>query len=275
MATNEENIGHMSIKQQLEILDAQLSEEYGAYASFSNPQDPPLEFLGPSAADEMRHLLDVYATAESSVLDLGCGAGFSLCRLAPKVKTIWGFDQDNALLEAARLRARAAKIENAMFVLGNNSNAADFDQLPEGTFDLGFSQRGPNLTRLLLSKLKPDAIWAQEFAQLPLGLNELFGRTPSMFRPHSTLGGDGGIGIYMDLGMLVISVRTLFYEQFFSDIHQLDAYLGRYWCLINNDYHAEKDRPALELYCRYSTTPRGIRLTHFRTIGVYRRVQSE
>ena len=265
----------MTIKQQLEVLDAQLSERYGAYASYSNPHDPPLEFHGPSVADEMNRLLDLYATEDSSVLDLGCGAGFSLCRLAPKVKTIWGFDQEDVLLETARLRARVANIKNATFVLGNNSNAADFDQLPDDAFDLGFSQRGPNLTRNLLPKLRTNAIWVQEFAQLPPGLNELFGRVRSMFRPRWTTGGDGGIGMYMDLGLLPISVRTLFYEQFFSDIDQFDAFMGRYWCLINNDYNAEEDRAALDLYCRYNTTPKGIRLTHFRTLGVYRRVQSE
>jgi hypothetical protein len=85
------------------------------------------------------------------------------------------------------------------------------------------------------------------------------------------MGGDSFIDMYKDLGMLSASTRTVFYEQFFSDIDQLDAFMGRYWCLINNDYNAERDRGALELYCRYNTTPRGIRLTHFRTIGVWLR----
>ena len=57
---------------------------------------------GDGPADEVDRLLDIFATPESQVLDLGCGAGFTLCRVAPKVKTIWGFDQETELLEAAQ-----------------------------------------------------------------------------------------------------------------------------------------------------------------------------
>jgi len=265
----------MELVEQLEAVDRELAETHGAYASYTREDEPPGEFQGPSVADEMDRLLSSYATPDSSVLDLGCGAGFTLCRLAPTVTSVWGFEQEETLLQAARLRVMVKGIRNASFVLGNNSHPEDIDQLPDDTFDLGFSQRGPNLTPYLLPKLKSNAVWVQEFAQLPLGLNEVFGRNPRIFQAHSMSGGDWEVNMYQGLEMLPISVRTVWFEQYFQDMSQLDAYLGRNWCLIEDDYRPEPDRGALELYCRYNMTPKGIRLTHVRKIGVYRRRQSE
>lgn len=85
-------------------LDHELAKRHGSFASYSTEVDPVLvETYGDSPTDEVDRLLDIFAKPDSHVLDLGCGAGFTLCRLAPHVAAIWGFDQDADLLAAAQL----------------------------------------------------------------------------------------------------------------------------------------------------------------------------
>ena len=61
----------------LEKLDQSLAERYGSYASYTHESDPILvRTYGDGPAEEVDRLLDIYATSESQVLDLGCGAGF-------------------------------------------------------------------------------------------------------------------------------------------------------------------------------------------------------
>lgn len=93
------------MKQDLAELDKRLAERFGGYASYKRDDDPILETYGDGPAEEMDRLLDAYCKPESRVLDVGCGAGFTLCRLAPKVAEIWGFEQEPDLLEATRLHA--------------------------------------------------------------------------------------------------------------------------------------------------------------------------
>ena len=70
-------------------LDRQLAERYGSYASYATEVDPIIvDTHGDGPTDEVDRLLDVFAGPESHVLDLGCGAGFTLCRLAPTVTGI-------------------------------------------------------------------------------------------------------------------------------------------------------------------------------------------
>jgi predicted TPR repeat methyltransferase len=75
-------------------LDQELAKRYGSYASYSTEVDPILvETYGDGPADEVDRLLDIFAQPDCCILDLGCGAGFTLCRLAPQVSAIWGFDE--------------------------------------------------------------------------------------------------------------------------------------------------------------------------------------
>ena len=68
----------------------ELAQRYGAFASYPSSVAPALvEYYGENPAVEVDRLLDQYATPESSVLDIGCGAGHTLCRLAVRVKAIW------------------------------------------------------------------------------------------------------------------------------------------------------------------------------------------
>ncbi len=70
--------------------DRELAQRYGAFASHPSSVAPALvEYYGENPAVEVDRLLDRYATPESSVLDIGCGAGHILCRLAVRVKAIW------------------------------------------------------------------------------------------------------------------------------------------------------------------------------------------
>ena len=260
---------------ELDDLDRALAQEYGTYASYQNGAGVETETYGDGPAEEMDRLLDRFAQAGSRVLDLGCGAGFTLCRLAPRVSEIWGFDQDERLLAAARLRARAQGIANAHFVLGNASLAADAASLPDGFFDVVFSRRGPNVNAFI-EKMKPDGVVIQELVQGFLGLLEMFGR-------KSFLGDLGDnprwlVETYSWLDLFPVSVKEYYFDTFFQSVEHLAAYLSHKtalygWPMPPMPYDAARDRAALELYARYNTTPRGIRLVNVRKVYLFRRTR--
>jgi len=263
-------------EKRLAELDEELARCHGSYGSYSTPFDPTSEeTYGDGPADEVDRLLDVYATPHSCVLDLGCGAGFTLCRLAPKVRTIWGFEQVHEFVEATRLRAEVNGLTNVERVSGNVAEEDDVAQLPDNAFDFGFSRRGPNLVPWLMPKLKPDAIWVQEFAQFPIGINEILGRTAKTFLPRSNGNPGWAVDFYSKLDMLPVSVKTFYYEQYFRDADHLAGYLCSGWFLQDRSYEAERDRDALELYARYNATPKGIRMVGQRKVGVYHRARGD
>jgi cyclopropane fatty-acyl-phospholipid synthase-like methyltransferase len=68
----------------LEERDRELARKYGAYASYPETDAAPMLTMdwGESAAGEVDRLLDRYAGPDAIVLDIGCGAGQTLCRLA-------------------------------------------------------------------------------------------------------------------------------------------------------------------------------------------------
>ena len=162
-------------------IDRQLSESYGAYASYDNTEAAPahVDHYGESPPhEELVRLLDVYARPESRVLDVGCGAGFATCRLAAKVAEAWGFDQDPRLLAAARRRVELLGLTNVTLVEGNVAVAEDMAGLPDARFDLAWSQRGPNLNEGLMRTLSPAAMVVQELVNGldAYPLKEIFGR---------------------------------------------------------------------------------------------------
>ena len=262
-------------KKDLEKLDQRLAEKYGAYASFSHESDPILvKEYGDGPAAEVDRLLDIHATPESQVLDWGCGAGFTLCRLAPKVKAIWGFEIDTNLLESAKQRAAQRKIGNAKFIHGNAAVPGDIAKLPDDAFNLVLSRRGPDFKQELLPKLKPDALLVQELYQDSLALLEIFGRKTFLRdfwnNPHNK------VALYQRLNLFPISIKEYFTESFFRDAEHLIAYLSRpnaffSWPMPPTPYEETRDREALELYIRYNTKPDGIRVINHRKVYLFRR----
>ena len=174
----------------LEERDRELARKYGAYASYTETDAAPMLTMdwGESAAGEVDRLLGRYAGPDAIVVDIGCGAGQTLCRLEPRVRAIYGFDQEEDLLTAARERAASLGITNATFLLGNVSNPEDADALPDRMITLAFSRRGPNLPGAFLPKLTPDAVLVQELVgdQDGAGLKELLGRSRSCHAPRAT-----------------------------------------------------------------------------------------
>jgi SAM-dependent methyltransferase len=260
----------------LQNLDRSLAQRFGAYASFQNESDPILvRSFGDDPADEVDRLLDIFATLESQVLDLGCGAGFTLCRLAPKVKAVWGFDMQADLLEAAQLRAVQSSLDNATFVHGNVAVPEDVAKLPDDTFDLVLSRRGPNVNKTVMPKLKADAMVVQELWQDPLALLEIFGRKTFLRdtwdNPHWL------VNEYSWLDLFPVSIKEYFTESYFRDADHLIAYLSRpsafcSWPMPPIPYDETCDRQALELYIRYNTTPHGIRMINHRKVYLFRRM---
>ncbi len=254
-------------------LDDELAPEYGAYGSYPTEHDPDLvETHGDAPWEEIGRLMDRLTGPDSVVLDLGCGAGFHICALAPAVGHVWGFEQDPRLIEAARRRVETCGLQNVALVEGSNSEAGDFGPIPDGSIDFGMSIRGPNVTLRLPAKLRDDALWLQEIYRQCLGLHAIFGRSRSTFLPSLPGGPDPIVREYAGLALLPVSARTFYYEQYFRDSEHLRAWLGVGGLLPSEtERRLATDRAALELYCRYNDTPGGIRLVGTTKVFLFRR----
>ncbi|MEZ4729780.1 MAG: methyltransferase domain-containing protein [Caldilineaceae bacterium] len=257
-------------------LDRALAVKYGSYASYVTDTDPVLKTYNDGPADEVDRLLDRFAKPDVTLLDLGSGAGQTLCRLASKVKAIWGFNEEEDLHKAAQLRVANLGIRNATIVLGNVVKAEDIAQLPDNTFDVVLSRRGPDVNAELCKKLKSDAYIIQELYQQPLALHELFGRKP--FLP--TVGDNPHwlVNQYLWLGFAPVSVKEYFFNGYFRDVEHLISHLHKEfqfidWRMPPLHFDEEKDRTALDLYVRYNTTPKGIRLLCHRKVYLFRRTE--
>lgn len=255
--------------------DKSMAQEYGPYASYSTGVDPiSIETYGDGPTEEVDRLLTKYTTPESQVLDLGCGAGFTLCQLAAKAAKVWGFDQNPELLDAARQRVAAQKLTNATLVEGNVAVASDVAGLPDNTFDIVLSRRGPNVNQALLPKLKPDAYIIQELHQDNPGFLEAFGRKSllaSIAQNPNKLAAD-----YSWLGLFPVSIKEYFYESLFKDADHLAAYLSQKtmfqsWPMPPIPYDEARDWAALTLYAQFNTTPKGLRVLHHRKVYLFRR----
>jgi len=196
-----------------------------------------------------------------------------LCRIAPRVSKIWGFDEDDKLLATTKQRVVSTGVTNATLVLGNVAVTSDVIKLPESTFDIVLSRRGPNVTKDLVRSLKPNAIIIQELVKGTLGLNPLFGRQaylPTVLpNPHCL------VDDYQNLGFLPVSVKDYFFKVFYRDaahlLGDISNLLGSDWRMPDKPYEEARDRAAFDLYVRYNTTPQGVRVIHHHSIYLFQR----
>lgn len=69
---------------------------------------------------------------EDQALDVACGAGFLVCELAKSVRKAIGVDLSSAMLSEAENHARALRLANTLFRLGDGEALP----YPDGTFDI-------------------------------------------------------------------------------------------------------------------------------------------
>lgn len=263
--------------------DRELAERYGVFTSYRSHAYPShIEYYGEDPTVEFDRLLDHYAGPESSVLDIGCGAGQTLCRLAPGVKLIRGITLGEDLFQATRMRIEHLKLSNAQVLYGDVRDSNVVQQLPENSFDLIYSRRGPLLNEHLMRVLRQNAIFIQEVVSnndgYPLG--EVFGRR--YYPPDAASDQALLLHRYAGYGFVPVSCKEYYYEEFFRDSEHLEAFLIQVgpmltpWMLSQTQphraYDPASDQSALDLYVRYNTTPQGVRVLRQRKILVLRRL---
>lgn len=259
-------------------IDKELAKRFRRYASFQTETDPVAKYYGENPAEEVHRLLDIHVSSKTRFLDVGCGAGQTIARIAPKATEAWGIDMQPDLLNGARYRVKEAGLTNVTLIEGNASVEVDTSRLPDDHFELALSQRGPDFNPFIVSKLKKDAIVIQErigdFSFYPLGI--IFGR--QTYAPYHFNNREVILNKYADMELFPVSVKEYFYESFYRDIEHVEADLKNVPAMLYNwrvgelrPYEAERDRTALELYASYNTTSKGIRLLEHRIVFVFRR----
>ena len=128
------------------------------------------------------------------------------------------------------------------------------------------------MTEQLAKKLTKEGVFVVELAQDFLGLKEIFGRKP--FLPGSTGDSDWAITSHHAIGLVPVSAKTYWYEEYFSGPDHLGRYLSSgaalsNWWMDACPFDPVRDLPALEMYARYNTTAEGLRLTGCRKIYVF------
>ncbi len=260
--------------------EKQLAERFRRYASFTTETDPIPDYYGENPSAEMDRLIDIYSTSDTRFLDVGCGAGQTVVRVAPKVKEVWGIEFVPDLLNFTRQRADELGLTNVNLVGGDASSETCTDKVPNTHFDFAISRRGPDFNPLLIQKLTKNAIVIQErvgnFNLHPLAY--IFGRTaytPYNYNVQAVL-----LSKYAEIDLFPISFKEYFYEAFYRDIAHLEADLAKSpWSFMNwragepRPYETSRDRKALELFAHYNATSRGIRILEHRMIFVLRRAK--
>jgi SAM-dependent methyltransferase len=268
----------------LEELDADLAERYGEYVGFTTDASPYLiETYGEDPHDEVKRLLARYIRRDSRILDIGCGPGHTLCRFASQVAEAWGIDADEALLVAANARAVALGLANVNLLHGSIMHEADVAQLPDGYFDIAFTESGPGLNAALARKLTDDALFLQEIGGHYSGyqLHEIMGRKPYTYYAYGDDYSDQVLLSAMAaLDLAPISIKHYFYDWYFRDVEHLEAHVKQVAWQLGDwrmggplPYDPARDRTALELYARYNTTAKGIRMQEHLRVFAWRRTR--
>lgn len=131
-----------------------------------------------------------YLSAESEVLEVGCGTGTIALKLARFAKHIFAVDVSGALLAIARERAQDSGASNVSFA------RHDIADLPKGQFDavmafnvLHLLADMPEAVKQLASRTKPGGVvvtktgvlgqtWQGQLLRPVIGLMRLVGKAP-------------------------------------------------------------------------------------------------
>jgi SAM-dependent methyltransferase len=265
-------------KHRHELTDIDNAKRYGAYASYYATDGGPdtTDYHGETSSHaELDRLLDVYAAPSSRVLDVGCGAGFTTCRIGAKVAEAWGIDINADLLSAASARVTANALNNITLVEGNTTDRDAVTNLPDDYFDVAWSQRGPNINGPLTQKLRKGATFVQElvgnFDRYPLP--EMLGRR--VYAPYNFLGREALLSQYSEIGLYPVSVKDYFYDEYFRDSGHLAVNLsqsgiGDWRIPSDGSYKAERDKGLLDRYAQCYATERGVRVQRHRQVFVFR-----
>jgi ubiquinone/menaquinone biosynthesis C-methylase UbiE len=139
-----------------------------------------------------------YLRPDMEVVEFGCGTGSTAIAHAPYVKHILAIDVSSRMIEIARRKAEAAKVENVTF------RQADIDDigLPDEGFDVVM---GHSILHLVEDRdavipkvyrmLKPGGVFvsstaclgdSQNYLKLVLPIAKLFGKAPSVVEFFTT-----------------------------------------------------------------------------------------
>ncbi len=182
------------------------------------------------------------------------------------------------LLSVARNKAKDLNLHNVNLILGNTNHSTAMDKLPNKYIDIAFSQRGPNMNDALASKLTKNGIFLQElvagFDCYPL--KEILGRRN--YSPYDYNVREVILSQYAELELFPVAVKEYFYEEYFYDINHFEAYLCQganldNWRIGSRPYNSQTDRTSLELYAKYNSTSKGIKLLRHRIIFVFRKTK--
>jgi amino acid adenylation domain-containing protein len=116
-----------------------------AYGETSSGEDPTVDTSGltsnytglPIDPEQVRHWVDhavqrVLSLAPGRVLEIGCGGGLLLFRIAPSCEQYWGTDFSAVALDRVRQHLRAIHQDNVRLL---QRNADDLSQIEEESFD--------------------------------------------------------------------------------------------------------------------------------------------
>jgi SAM-dependent methyltransferase len=110
-------------------------EQRGYFYDWSSTLEPG------NGEDLYTELVDKELRPSLDVVDAGCGHGPDVLRVAPRVRSVLGYDRVAAFIDLAEQERRARGIDNARFVCAD-SKPAGIPVAPK-TIDLFLSRRGP------------------------------------------------------------------------------------------------------------------------------------
>jgi ubiquinone/menaquinone biosynthesis C-methylase UbiE len=84
-------------------------------------------------SDYLRGLISEMVPENARVLDIGCGTGYQLLKMAPKIKAGIGVDLSERMLAFARKQQDKEGVDHLSFEL---ASAADLSRFGDGEFDL-------------------------------------------------------------------------------------------------------------------------------------------